>query len=157
MKKVDWYCRLHHLKSKQHEMFHVSEVPEQECTIHHKVKVIFLNLSSLCIRMCYVLINLIITNMVYGMTSQESKGLLHYFTFGYKTFWSCLSRWGRYTEGSKKFQPLVYMWSKPTPSFSHVGALLLKIRAFFWAPDFATECEDALEHSQPVIITHFYY
>ena len=38
------------------------------------------------------------------------------------------------TEGSKKFQPLVYMWSKPTPSFSYVGALLLKIRAFFWAP-----------------------
>ena len=28
---------------------------------------------------------------------------------------------------SKKFQPLVYMWSKPAPSFSNVCALLLKI------------------------------
>ena len=27
--------------------------------------------------------------------------------------------------GSKKIQPLVYMWSKPTPGFSNVGALFL--------------------------------
>jgi len=34
----------------------------------------------------------------------------------------------------KKFQPLVYMWFKPTPSFSNVGATLLKLWAFFWVP-----------------------
>ena len=35
---------------------------------------------------------------------------------------------------SKIFQPLVYMWSKPTPSFSNICALFLKIWAFYWAP-----------------------
>ena len=89
------------------------------------------------------------------------KGLLHWVTFGDETFWSRLTQWGHYTEGSKKFQPLVYMWSKPTPSFSHVGALLLKIRAFYWAPfsffgtqilQLSREKGDAWQHSQPVII-----
>ena len=38
------------------------------------------------------------------------------------------------TARSKKFQPLVYMWYKPVPSFCNVGALLLKIQAFYCAP-----------------------
>ena len=42
------------------------------------------------------------------------KGLMHQVTFGDKTFWSCLTSWGHYKEWAKKFQPLVYMWSKDT-------------------------------------------
>ena len=36
----------------------------------------------------------------------------------------------------RTLRSMVYMWSKPTPSFSHshVGALLLKIWEFSWAP-----------------------
>ena len=34
----------------------------------------------------------------------------------------------------------------------------LSANSIFWRSDFAAECEDAVEHSQPVIIiTHFYY
>ena len=69
-----------------------------------------------------------------GQIKIEQKGLLYYVTFGDETFACCLIPWGHYTTGSKKFQPLVCMWSKPTPSFSNVGALLLKIWTFFWSP-----------------------
>ena len=62
------------------------------------------------------------------------KGAVALCLFGYETFARRLIPWGQYTEGSKKYQPLVYMWSKPTPSFSKIRALLLKIWAFFWAP-----------------------
>ena len=61
------------------------------------------------------------------------KGLLHFVTFGDETFPHCLILWGHYTAGSKKLLPLVYVWSKPTPSFSNGIALLLKIRTFFCA------------------------
>ena len=66
------------------------------------------------------------------------KGLLHYVTFGDKTFASRLTPWGHYTARSKKIQTLVYTWSKPTPRFSHVCASLLKICTFFifWQSDF---------------------
>ena len=61
------------------------------------------------------------------------KGLLRCVTFVDKTFACHLTPWGHYTAGSTKIQTLVRMWSKPKPSFSHVGELLLKIWTFFWA------------------------
>ena len=63
-----------------------------------------------------------------------AKGLLHLVTFGYETLARRLIPWGHYTAGSKKIQPMAHMWSKPTPSFSNIGALLLKIQTFFLMP-----------------------
>ena len=45
-----------------------------------------------------------------GQIKIEQKGLLYYVTFGDETFACCLIPWGHYTAGSKKIQPLVYMW-----------------------------------------------
>ena len=63
----------------------------------------------------------------------QIKGAVALHHFGDETFAHCLIPWGHYTARSKKFQPLVYMWSKHTLSFSNVDALLLKIWKFFRA------------------------
>ena len=40
--------------------------------------------------------------------------------------------WGSYTAGAQNFRALVYIWSKRSPSFVAIGAILFEIFVFFW-------------------------
>ena len=97
------------------------------------------------------------TFYVLYFSSKVSAALGH---FDDKTVARCFIPWGHYTAGAKKIQPLVFMCSKPTLSFSNVGAKLLEkwtlfsVSHFdFWMSDFVA-CSKNLWTTQ---IPCYYY